>query len=450
MKGRGKEGRDWMTSITVQGIQLVAAFAIFVINRVMVLCIDKLSMAEKHLCVSGYLLSATRKFVFGTFINSGIVSFALFYFDSGLGSLKGLSLAILYVLASNVIMNPLGDLIGPMYRLLQWKRRRVERLLMDTVYQPVSLTQKELNTLWEEPSVNLSMRYGNIMKTYFLSCFFFYILPIGPVICIFYYLLQFWMDKYLILRRNKKFQLLSGDLSLSVARMGLQGIVLMSVGVMLFRWKINGQCKHEDIVLVILSALIYLCPLAKWIHMLRRDGGSSSGESTGEGVPMPRTSKGGRVLTFDRIRHLLDVDYDRLNPLTRDKATREWARLALQRKTDGDKPLFAPPNNADGLVAPEVHRYESVLTPIPAVPIPPLPLLPPQESTGLPIHPISTPIGEGDNALGNRLDDDILEINLIGLRREMYGYRLVNPYANDPILDQLMHNHNNNNPNLPY
>ena len=62
----------------------------------------------------------------------------------------------------------------------------------------------ELNTLYEPPDIGLFFRYGNTIRTYFVAVFFSYILPTGPLLCMIYLILQYWVDKYFITKDTRK------------------------------------------------------------------------------------------------------------------------------------------------------------------------------------------------------------------------------------------------------
>jgi hypothetical protein len=121
--------------------------------------------------------------------------------------------------------------------------------------------QKEFNALFEQPPLDLGEKYGTIIKTYFITCFFFYILPIGPVISGLYLVCQFWTDKYLILRRSSKIPRLSKELSLELAEFAELSLLLFSLGNIVFRWKLRGDVSRVDVMCAIVSGLVLFLPL---------------------------------------------------------------------------------------------------------------------------------------------------------------------------------------------
>ena len=67
-----------------------------------------------------------------------------------------------------------------------------------------TMTQGELNLLWENPPVDMAQRYANYMKTMLICFVFAPIFPMGLVIGFFSMFLQYWTDKILFLRRHAR------------------------------------------------------------------------------------------------------------------------------------------------------------------------------------------------------------------------------------------------------
>lgn len=233
----------------------------------------------------------------------------------GFGDVQGLSLTIGYFLLTNIILTPLLDLLDFEYFINLYKQSKIEEKLKLS-RSSVHLTQKELNKMWEQPEVNFSAMYSSIITTFFVSCFFFYILPAGPFICLFYFFFQFWVNKYLVTKRNKKFQLLNSEMSIELSEFCEGAMVLVTAGTLLFRWKIHGQIYNLDIVAFVLALLVYFIPVATTIDLgarisetiskeeqrERRDSYGLYPQTTARMIPKMRE------IPFEEIFTVLDIE----------------------------------------------------------------------------------------------------------------------------------------------
>ena len=79
--GRVDRKTEWMNSFIIQVIQIVAAIGINLVNKLLTTATDWLTFKEKHLSESHFIVSKTMKNVVTSFLNSGIITFCLFYFE---------------------------------------------------------------------------------------------------------------------------------------------------------------------------------------------------------------------------------------------------------------------------------------------------------------------------------------------------------------------------------
>ena len=67
-----------------------------------------------------------------------------------------------------------------------------------------NLTQKEANDLFSYGKFNLPVKLANIIKVVMICSFFTKLVPIAPFLGLLSLILQYHVDKYLLLRRTKK------------------------------------------------------------------------------------------------------------------------------------------------------------------------------------------------------------------------------------------------------
>jgi hypothetical protein len=65
------------------------------------------------------------------------------------------------------------------------------------------MTQRELNTYFENPKVEFAFKFSYILKTVLMSLFYVPILPCGVIISFFGLIFAYWIEKYYIVRYYK-------------------------------------------------------------------------------------------------------------------------------------------------------------------------------------------------------------------------------------------------------
>lgn len=171
------------------------------------------------------------------------------------------------MLLSNLMFGPLLSLCDPIYltKMLKqayyWKRLR-EGLLDH-------FTQKEVNAMFEPPDVNIDVRYCNVVRTYLVTAFFFDMCPLVVPLCLCYLLVQFWVDKYLFLRRSKRIRRYHPKLAIELNENAEYAIFLLIVGSIAFKFKANKSVHVLDFCLLGIASLLLFVPLKKFSE--RRD-----------------------------------------------------------------------------------------------------------------------------------------------------------------------------------
>ena len=91
-----------------------------------------------------------------------------------------------------------------------WRRLKLRRAIGQT--HKCTLTQQEANALSEELPMNMPNLCAGLMKTYLLSLMYAPVLPVGLLIGLVAAFLQYWVNKYMLLRRHSRPVHLSDEL----------------------------------------------------------------------------------------------------------------------------------------------------------------------------------------------------------------------------------------------
>jgi len=86
------------------------------------------------------------------------------------GGVSALSRTLFSIFSTNLVVTPLLNILDFLYFFKLWKQRGVKKQLERK--ELVVMTQSELNTLFEGPDIQISLRYANLIKWLLLACFF--------------------------------------------------------------------------------------------------------------------------------------------------------------------------------------------------------------------------------------------------------------------------------------
>ena len=78
-------------------------------------------------------------------------------------------------MCSNAVITPLFELFNPLYFYSLFQRRCLTK----------GKTQRELNRIFENPPMNISLGYSYIFQTILTSVFFVALFPLGAIISLF-------------------------------------------------------------------------------------------------------------------------------------------------------------------------------------------------------------------------------------------------------------------------
>lgn len=201
----------------VKSFSFLMSFIILVMGRIVAITIRILSDYEKHVSWTGYHKAVANKLIASSILNSIVVLLLvnLITFEylpisfPGISNSDhiafyesyGISNDLFYLLCTNAVISPITCILSPIYISKLCKRRAIDSQARNGI---ISLTQVEANEIWENPPIDMGQRYTNFMKTYLIILIMSPIFPLGMPIGFISMILQYWTDKYLLLRRHCK------------------------------------------------------------------------------------------------------------------------------------------------------------------------------------------------------------------------------------------------------
>ncbi|CAD8085697.1 unnamed protein product [Paramecium sonneborni] len=298
-------------------VTLVISLIITIINQIIYYFIKLLGQSEKHFTKTHHDVSVATKLAIVQFFNSGIFTkvinilvynfqkekpdnYAATYAYSRQG---GVISDAFFLIIVNSFFVPILAYLDPLYfyKLYQQQFFKVNN----------NLNQIEANKIFEGPSVLLYESYAYICLSLWISLLFAPLLPISLLFCSLGLLLYYWIQKYLLLRRNSKPPFQSFHLNREMMNLFELSPIILAVGQL---W--------TDYVFSSSSAVLTINFISFGFSCLELI------------TPATRISK-----LFDKKQNIftekdryqdvylkLSTDYDRTNPLTQQQAILEFIK----------------------------------------------------------------------------------------------------------------------------
>lgn len=151
-----------------------------------------------HETYTNYHLSVALKLSFTRFINTGIIPFVVHFKTESWFKTSGLTTDIFVITLAISFLAPLIDVLEPSWifkKTFFWKEARKG--------VKSKLTQRQANRLCEATSIDLAQFYSDTNLLLMVCFFYVSLIPLISIICIFGVIYQYWIEKYLLLRRYK-------------------------------------------------------------------------------------------------------------------------------------------------------------------------------------------------------------------------------------------------------
>jgi len=261
----------WYALVLVKSIDVSASVLTAATNLGLIIALAVLSVLEKHLSKTQWMLSFTRKLVFFQFLNSTLIAMAINISPQLFGGNPNLEEYIFNQLLTNVFLGPLTHLFDPFYIFRWLTKRSVLGKLGKGEF--LHLNQKELNALCETPASGINARYSAVVRTFFVACFFFEIVPASMFLAVAYLAVQFWVDKYMILRVYQRYPKLDPQLGLRLGELAESGLFLLALGRIYSRVQTGKKVHPSDYLCLAASWALCITPLLGYalkLHLLRK------------------------------------------------------------------------------------------------------------------------------------------------------------------------------------
>jgi hypothetical protein len=187
--------------------------------------------------------------------------------------------------------------------------KQLQICLIEKEYLSSIKSQKELNELYELPSMNVSAKYSYISKTVLMAFLYIPIFPLGIPISLFGFLFGYWLEKYNFAHRYKRPEMLNRQLCEFYANYFVVCLAVFGIGDYVFLHDIYDSNMWSLINMILFIVIIFI-PYNKLLSIKYINIKDSDFFKQ----------------TFEEAYNNCDfhIDYERANPMTKDEGEERY------------------------------------------------------------------------------------------------------------------------------
>ena len=293
-------------------ISFLITCSIQIINIGFKFFLDFLTKKEKQFTTTNYYLSYSLKLTLFSFINSGIVP----YFSELYNGTEGyqyLITNIFMILLVNGFLTPISWTMNPSFFIKKFKIWLVEKK-EDSDFGH-GKTQRELNELYELPSMGISAKYSYIFKTLLISNFYISIFPFGVLICFLGFIFGYFIEKFNFCKMYKRPEVLNDEICKFYINYFITVLFVNGIGDFIFKKDIYNSNTWSLVNIIVFGALI---PIPYHDFITRDFLGLKESKIHSMGLKDVE-------LTFF-------TDYERANPMTKKEGITHYLKGLREKK----------------------------------------------------------------------------------------------------------------------
>ncbi|KAL4436038.1 hypothetical protein ABPG74_022273 [Tetrahymena malaccensis] len=292
-------------SLLVETLALSISILTFIISTIISKLIKNLATSEKHPTYTKYLISIDQSLGIAQFTNSILISVINDYLQNGndLMTNGGVIMSIQY----NVLVNTLVPLFNQYFNMW-FVVRFIKRRIIKKKGDKCPLTQYETHKVFEGTTFNADKNYAISIRLMLINCFVGYLCPNIIFWNLLMVIADYWLEKYLLLRRHASPPAISGELFFAnIKYFNDLYILVFAIGCFYWQYMIYGSIDDWTQIQLQFSVFYYVLPIQKIINLCTQNQAN------------PNTHK-----TYQNVSQYFFNDYDRANPATAQQAQQQY------------------------------------------------------------------------------------------------------------------------------
>ena len=290
-------------------ISLINTCVSSALNYIFQMILDFLTKMEKQYTMTEYYRSYSVKLTLFSFFTSAVVPLICELIKNSDGYQILISNMLMMFLV-NAFVTPIMWTMNFTYFLKKFRIYMIERKVDPDSRH--NMTQRELNDLYELPSMSISYKYSYLAKTLLMTFLYIPIFPLGIIISLVGFILGYLLEKFNYAHMYKRPEMLNHKLCVFYVNHLDVIFFVYAIGDYIF---MHNAYKNEIIPLVkiIIFGIITIIPYSKflkrnYIGMLESD--------------ISKKEYKDKYFTFS-------MDYERANPISRKKGTKHYLEKML-------------------------------------------------------------------------------------------------------------------------
>ena len=286
--------------IAKYSISLLITGAITGLNELFYYFLEKLTKKEKQISMTNFYLSFSVKLTIYTFISSGLVPLVCNYIKFGTRN-ENLVDDMLVFFICNSFITPLSWSFNITYIINKIRIKIIEK--RKNPDKKHNMSQKQLNKLYQRPSMSVPYKYSYIAKTLLLSLFYISIFPLGIAISLFGFIFAYVIELYNFTHLYNRPEMINEEICLFYMEYFLINLVIFCLGILIFAKNFFLSNIWTIINLFILGILSFV-PFNKFLNFKFLD------------IPNPFINEINQT-KYEDLYFSFYNDYQRQNPMTK-------------------------------------------------------------------------------------------------------------------------------------
>ena len=247
-------------------ISLLISCSIQITNLIFEKILDFLTKKEKQSTTTNYYLSKSIKLTLFSFMNQGIIPLiSEIYIETN--GYEYLVIYMLMIFLVNSIIIPISWTFSFSFIYNKFRIWLIEKNIdPDGNHEK---TQKELNELYELPSMEIEEKYSYIFKTLLISFFYIQIFPLGVVISLLGLCLGYFLEKYNFCNRYRRPEMLNDKLCKVYINNFIAALFVCGIRDYIFKSNVY-ETKTWSLINIILFGILILIPYHFIINILTK------------------------------------------------------------------------------------------------------------------------------------------------------------------------------------
>ena len=229
----------------------------FIITKIMI----SLTLYERNVSQTRYLLSLSIKLLIFTFLNSGVLPVVVSY-TIPQNNKNILINNVFYIFILNSVTSPITYFVNPFNILRYFKRKAIRKNVEKDPNYHIDKTQGELNLIFEFTDIELAFKYSYIGKTMAIVVWYLPILPLGAPISFLGFILLYIVEKINVLYFYKRPEKIDGQITIAYIKLFRWIIFVYAISLYIFIGDIYKKETRFELIAIILFGALSAFPIS--------------------------------------------------------------------------------------------------------------------------------------------------------------------------------------------